>query len=85
MANIRPKPKQFLIFWALLNSHTHTGLGYVKKNLATNISHRIKGTVPRDFRPLVFFMNQFPPKPLSIPLGPFRFFSKIRGDIRSSG
>jgi hypothetical protein len=29
-------------------------------------------------------MEQFPPKPLSIPFGPFRFFSKIRGDIRSS-
>jgi hypothetical protein len=41
----------------------------------------VKGTVSRDFLLLVFFMNQFP---LSIPLGPFRIFSKIRGDIRSS-
>jgi hypothetical protein len=32
-----------------------------------------KGTVLRDF-----------PKPLGIPVGPFRMFSKIRGDIRSS-
>ena len=40
----------------------------------------LKGTVSRDFLLLVFFMNQFPPKPLSIPLGPFRIFSKIRGD-----
>jgi hypothetical protein len=39
-----------------------------------------KGTVPRDFRLLVFFMNPFPPSPLSIPLGPFQIFSKIRGD-----
>jgi hypothetical protein len=32
-----------------------------------------------------FFMNQFFPKPLSIPLGPFRyFFSKIRGDIQGA-
>jgi hypothetical protein len=31
-----------------------------------------------------FFLNQFPPKPLIIPLGPFRIYSKIRGDIRSS-
>jgi hypothetical protein len=23
----------------------------------------VKGTVPRDFRLLVFFMNQFPPRP----------------------
>jgi hypothetical protein len=28
-------------------------------------------------------MNQFPPSP-SIPLRPFKIFSKIRGDIRSS-
>ncbi len=38
----------------------------------------------RDFLLLVFFMNQFPPSPQSIPLGPFRIFSKSRGDIRSS-
>ncbi len=30
---------------------------------------------------LVLFMNQFPQ---SIPLRPFRIFSKIRGDIRST-
>ncbi len=29
-------------------------------------------------------MNQFPPQPQSIPLGPFRIFSNIRGDIRNS-
>jgi hypothetical protein len=29
-------------------------------------------------------MNQFPPQPQSIPLGPFQIFSKIRGDIRMS-
>ncbi len=29
-------------------------------------------------------VTRFSPKPLSIPSGPFRFFSKIRGDIRSS-
>jgi hypothetical protein len=45
---------------------------------------KFKGTVSRDFLLLVFFMNQFPPKPLIIPLGSFRIFSKIHGDIRSS-
>jgi hypothetical protein len=29
-------------------------------------------------------MNQFLPSPRVIPLGPFRIFSKIRGDIRKS-
>jgi hypothetical protein len=32
-----------------------------------------------DFR---FFYESVSPRPLSIPLGPFRIFSKIRGDIR---
>jgi hypothetical protein len=48
------------------------------------MNNLFKGTVSRDFLLLVFFMNQFPLKPLSIPLGLFRIFSKIRGDIRSS-
>jgi hypothetical protein len=43
-----------------------------------------KGTVSRDFLLLVFFHESVSPKPLIIPLGPFGFFSKIRGDIRSS-
>jgi hypothetical protein len=29
-------------------------------------------------------MNQFPPSPLSIPLGLFKIFPKIHGDIHSS-
>ncbi len=44
----------------------------------------VKGTVPRDFLPQVFYMDQFPPKPLIIPLGPFPIFSKIHWDIYSS-
>ncbi len=31
-----------------------------------------------------FFLESISPKPLIIPLGPFRIFSKFRGDIRSS-
>ncbi len=31
-----------------------------------------------------FFHESVSPKPLSAQLGPFRIFSKIRGDIRSS-
>ncbi len=46
--------------------------------------HCFKGTVPRDFRLQVFFNESVTPSPLSIPLGPFRIFSKIREDIRSS-
>jgi hypothetical protein len=42
-----------------------------------------KGTVSRDFLLLVFY-ESVTPQPQSITLGPFRIFSKIRGDIRSS-
>jgi hypothetical protein len=45
------------------------------------LSITFKGTVSRDFMLLVFFMNQFPPQPQSITLGPFRILSTIRGDI----
>ncbi len=44
----------------------------------------LKGTVSQDFLLLAFFMNQFPPPPRSVLLGPFRIFSKTRGEIRSS-
>jgi hypothetical protein len=40
--------------------------------------------VSRDFLLLVFFHESVSPQPLSIPLGRFRIFSKICGDIRSS-
>jgi hypothetical protein len=40
----------------------------------------VKGTVLRDFRLQIFFLNQFP-KPLSIPLEPFQIFLKIFRDI----
>jgi hypothetical protein len=33
----------------------------------------LKGTVSRDFLLLVFFINQFPPQPQSIPLAPYHF------------
>ncbi len=39
--------------------------------------------VPQDFRLQVFY-ESVSPKPLSVPLGPFRIFSKISGDICSS-
>ncbi len=42
-----------------------------------------KGPVPRDFR-LQVFLWSVSPQPMSIPLGPFRIFSKIRVDIRRS-
>jgi hypothetical protein len=47
-------------------------------------SQMFKGTVSRDFRLLVFFIESVSPKPLSIPLGPFRIFSIIRRGIHSS-
>jgi hypothetical protein len=39
--------------------------------------------VSRDFLLLVFY-ESVSSQPQSIPLGPFRIFSKIRGDIRKS-
>ncbi len=43
----------------------------------------IKGTVPRDFRLLVFFMNQFPQAP-EYNIKAISIFSKILGDICGS-
>ena len=40
-------------------------------NLYSQLLKIIKGTVPRDFRLLVFFMNQFPQAP-ELPLRPLR-------------
>jgi hypothetical protein len=46
----------------------------------------VKGAVSRDFLFLVFFMNQFPPSPMqSLPLRPFRIFSKIAEIFASQG
>jgi hypothetical protein len=56
----------------------------VLKKLIHAGSIGLRGTVPRDFRLQSFFHESVSPKPLSLPLGPFHFFSKIRGDIRSS-
>ena len=49
-----------------------------------NAVFSFKGTVPWDFRLLFFFHESVSSKPLSIPLWPFRNFSKIHGGIRSS-
>jgi hypothetical protein len=57
--------------------------GIVNKN-PTTISRycSFKESLTRDFRLKVFFHKSVSPGPLSISLGPFRIFSKIRGDIR---
>jgi hypothetical protein len=44
----------------------------------------LKGQCHEIFCFWFFFMNQFPPQPQSIPVGPFQIFSKNRGDIRKS-
>ncbi len=46
-------------------------------------TYSIKGSLTRDFRRQVFFMTQFPPGLLRIPLRPFKIFTRIRGDIRN--
>jgi hypothetical protein len=42
----------------------------------------LKGTVPPDFSPLVFFFKQLFLAPVGKPSNDFDFFSNIRGDIR---
>ncbi len=39
--------------------------------------NKIKGTVPRNFRLHVFYMNQLPPSPLVFSKGRFEFFRKF--------
>ncbi len=42
----------------------------------------IKGTVPPDFSPLVFFFKQLLLAPVDKPSNDFGFFTNIHGDIR---
>jgi hypothetical protein len=58
--------------------------GVLHRRVTEKRTQVLKGTVPRDFRLLFFYHESVSPKPLRIPIGPFRIFSKIRGDIRSS-
>ncbi len=70
--------KKMLLLWEL----ERKAVAFPICQLAEVGRRRIK--VPRDLRIKVFFHESVSPKPLSISLGPFRIFSKIRGDIRSS-
>jgi hypothetical protein len=51
--------------------------------LNVGIQSGLIGGLTRDFE-VKFFYKWVSPGPLSVPLGPFRFFLKIRGDIRKS-
>ncbi len=63
------------------------GLGVASAGLRGSekgVGHAVtqfKGTVPRDYRLQVFFMNQFPQAP-EYTIRAVSNFSKIRGDIR---
>jgi hypothetical protein len=52
------------------------------EKIKNGIEDLAKGSLTQDLPLQVFFMNQFPPA-LSVPLGPFRIFTKIRVDIRN--
>ncbi len=58
------------------------------KNYVSHTKHvfllAIKGTVSRDFR-LLFFHESVSPRPLSIPFGPFRIFSKTAEIFAAQG
>ncbi len=64
----------------LLSMNNYTPF-VIRGNDKNNI---IKGTVSRDFFASGSFYESVFPQPQSIPVRPFRIFSKIRGDIRSS-
>ncbi len=55
-----------------------SGCGYGDQDMVELIAGLFKGSLTRDFRRQVFFINQFSPGPLSISLGPFKFLTKIR-------
>jgi hypothetical protein len=64
-------------------------LRILTENMLKGIYHRLitkqihdPSPLTRDFMTWDFFHKSVYPGPLSIPLGPFRIFSKIRGDIR---
>ncbi len=61
-------------------------MGFDARVLHLDFDYLFKGTVSRDFWLLFFFIfhDSVSPKPLIIHLGPFRIFSKIHEDIRSS-
>jgi hypothetical protein len=55
---------------------------------STNVAYSdetLKGTLSLDLLFLVFFMNQFPPQPQSIPLGPLRIFQKFAEIFAAQG
>ncbi len=63
------------------------GLGFpartVQSQYKPSLRFRLlKGTVPRDFRLLVFFMNQFPPSTWVYRYGHFEFFRKFAKILR---
>jgi hypothetical protein len=58
-----------------------TGTVITDNGCAVPIVIGFKGTLPRVFQLQVFYMGSVS---LTMPLGPFQIFLKIRGDIRSS-
>ncbi len=71
-------------YWDMFNILFVAGRTDFEKSVAT---HRIniKGTVSRDFRLLVFFMNQFPPSTQVYPYGHFKFFRKFAEIFAAQG
>jgi hypothetical protein len=58
--------------------------GCFSASIQTFVPVLIKGTASREFFASGFFIYQFPLQPQTIPVGPFRIFFKIRGDILKS-
>ncbi len=75
-------PGQYLIYALFFKANV---IRRIRKEVGMQFRYsKLKGTLPWDFQILFFFHESVSPKPLSIPLGLFQIFSKIRGDILSS-
>jgi hypothetical protein len=59
-------------------------LAILKPKLVFHFDHDLKGGQCHEILTTGYFHESVSLKPLSIPLGPFKIFLKICGDIRSS-
>ncbi len=82
LARIEPGTYQAANRCAIHLTTQHPGLATPPPIELRATATHIKGSLTRDFRSQFFFHESVSLGPLSIPLGPFQIFSKIRRDNR---